>query len=66
MEQDVLQGCNTIKGMTWDIEYTDEFGQWWRSLLENQQEDTAAVVQLLAEAGPSLRFPYSSAINISP
>ncbi len=49
--------------MVWDIEYTDEFGDWWKTLLEAQQEDTAAVVGLLAEAGPSLRFPYSSAIN---
>lgn len=49
--------------MAWDIEYTNEFGQWWETLLDTQQEDTAAVVELLAEAGPSLRFPYSSAIN---
>lgn len=49
--------------MAWDVEYTDEFGQWWDTLLKIQQEDIAAVVELLTEAGPSLRFPYSSAIN---
>lgn len=51
-----LQGCNIVD-MTWDVEYTDEFGLWWDSLLGSQQEDTAAVVQLLTEAGQIWVFP---------
>ena len=49
--------------MSWDIEYTDEFGQWWSSLSEGEQVSLAASVQLLEERGPALGFPHSSAIN---
>ena len=49
--------------MTWDVEYTDEFGVWWRGLTEAQQESLAASVQLLEHRGPALGHPHSSAIN---
>lgn len=49
--------------MSWNVEFTDEFGEWWSGLSEDQQEDFAAVVQLLEEYGPQLPFPYSSGIN---
>lgn len=49
--------------MSWDIEYTDEFGDWWRSLPGEEQESLAASVQLLEERGPTLGFPHSSGIN---
>ncbi len=56
-----------IKGificMNWDIEYTDEFGQWWDTLSEPEQESLAASVHLLEERGPNLGFPHSSGIN---
>jgi hypothetical protein len=29
--------------MSWSIEYTDEFGEWWNELSENQQEDFTAI-----------------------
>ena len=45
--------------MTWNIEYTNEFGDWWAVLAEGVQEDMAAVVELPAEHGPGLRFPFS-------
>lgn len=48
--------------MTWIVEYTDEFGVWWGTLTRAEQEDVAAVVQLLDERGPRLPFPYSSGI----
>ena len=51
--------------MGWDVEYTDEFGQWWETLAESQQEDVAAVTELLIGEGPKLRFPYSSGIERS-
>jgi len=28
----------------WEVEYTDEFGDWWGSLSESEQIDVAAVV----------------------
>lgn len=49
--------------MTWDVEYTDEFGEWWQSLTEAEQESLAASVQLLEQRGPALRHPHSSGIN---
>ena len=49
--------------MGWDVEYTDEFGGWWRSLSEDEQVSLAASVRLLEERGPNLCFPHSSGIN---
>ncbi len=49
--------------MAWKVEYTDEFGKWWDSLDESEQDDTAATVGLLEEKGPSLPFPYNSGIE---
>ena len=49
--------------MTWDVEYTDEFGDWWQSLTEAEQESLAASVQLLELRGPALGYPHSSGIN---
>ena len=49
--------------MTVNIEYTDEFGQWWSNLTVTEQNDIAVVVMLLEEKGVSLGFPYSSKIN---
>ena len=51
--------------MIWDVEYTDEFGDWWAELTEFQQEDVTAVVELLGDHGPRLPFPYSSGIGSS-
>jgi len=47
----------------WDVEYTDEFGEWWASLPEAEQISVAASVRLLEERGPHLGFPHSSGIN---
>lgn len=47
----------------WCVEYTDEFEEWWNSLIEDEQVDVAACVGLLEEQGPNLKFPYSSGIN---
>ncbi len=51
--------------MKWDIEYTDEFGGWWATLIEPEQESVKASVELLSEFGPNLRYPYSSGITTS-
>ena len=49
--------------MAWDIEYTDEFGDWWNTLTVDQQDDLVSVVKLLEEKGPQLPFPYSSSVK---
>jgi hypothetical protein len=47
----------------WDVEATDAFEEWWRTLSEQEQDDVTAVVELLEERGPKLPFPYSSGIE---
>ena len=51
--------------MPWSVEYTNEFGEWWESLSEGQQDDTTVIVELLEEDGPDLRFPRSSGLHAS-
>jgi hypothetical protein len=48
-----------------EIEYTNEFGEWWMMLSEQQQDDATAVISLLGDRGTSLGFPHSSGINNS-
>ncbi len=48
--------------MTWDIEFTDEFENWWNSLQESEQVSVGASVELLENLGPNLGFPHSSGI----
>ena len=43
--------------MSWGVEYTNEFGAWWTGITDSEQEDVAAVVELLMEHGPELPFP---------
>lgn len=49
--------------MSWGVEYTDEFGDWWSGLSEGEQEALDASVRLLEERGPALGFPHSSGMN---
>ena len=49
--------------MEWEIEFTDEFEQWWNGLTEDEQIAVAAKVRLLEERGPSLPYPHSSDIR---
>jgi hypothetical protein len=47
----------------WEIEYTDEFEEWWLNLSKDQQEDIAVSVQLLRDMGPSLPRPHADTIK---
>jgi hypothetical protein len=49
--------------MSWNVEYTDEFGMWWTVLDEDEQESIAVTVTLLEHKGPFLSYPYSSGIQ---
>ncbi|MGA7906748.1 MAG: type II toxin-antitoxin system RelE/ParE family toxin [Candidatus Sulfotelmatobacter sp.] len=48
--------------MSWEIEFTNEFEQWWNSLDAAEQEDIAASVMLLRERGPSLGRPNADVV----
>jgi hypothetical protein len=49
--------------MAWAVEYTDEFGAWWKNLTEAEQEDVDAHVRELERRGPMLPFPFSSDVK---
>ena len=51
--------------MPWEVEYTDEFEEWWARLSENQQDALVATVGMLTEYGPNLPYPYSSSVRAS-
>ncbi len=51
--------------MSWEVEYTDEFEEWWTDLDAEEQVSVEAVVEVLAEMGSSLPFPYSSDLKSS-
>jgi hypothetical protein len=51
--------------MEWEVEFTDEFGHWWESLGEGEQESVRASVKLLEDFGPGLPYPHSSSVTTS-
>lgn len=51
--------------MTWTVEHTGKFEEWWNSIDEDAQVDIDACVRLLEERGPQLPFSYSSGIATS-
>jgi hypothetical protein len=51
--------------MSWQVEYTDEFGAWWEDLTEDEQEQITAAVRVLEREGPALRRPLVDTIKQS-
>lgn len=49
--------------VTWQVEYTDEFGEWWDMLSGEERTRVIASVSLLERLGPNLPFPHSSGIS---
>jgi hypothetical protein len=49
--------------MEWEVEVTDYFEAWWNDLTEAEQEDVAAMIELLESRGPQLPYPFSSGIH---
>ena len=54
-----------IADVEWEVEFTDEFGEWWDDLSEGEQDAVAIKVGLLWQVGPALRRPHSGSINTS-
>ena len=48
-----------------EIEYTDEFEQWWNDLSEKEQKDIANDVKVLGLLGPSLGRPRVDTVKNS-
>jgi hypothetical protein len=53
--------CAILGGVGWEVEYTDEFGSWWKSLSEDEQINFG--VRLLQERGPNLKRPFADTIS---
>jgi hypothetical protein len=49
----------------WDVEFSDEFGEWWDGLNTAEQKSVDFTVSLLQELGPTLRMPHSSGVETS-
>ena len=49
--------------MKCDVQYADEFGEWWNNLDDGEQESVASCVKLLEARGVTLGYPYSSSIE---
>jgi hypothetical protein len=47
----------------WEVEFTDEFGEWWDSLSEREQDAVAVGVELIRQLDPGLPRPYSDTIK---
>ena len=47
----------------WEVEFTDEFSQWWDDLTEAEQDAVAATVQVLQQLGPGLPRPHSDTLK---
>jgi hypothetical protein len=47
----------------WNVEYTDEFAEWFETLTEREQDAVDRCVQLLAQLGPGLGRPYVDTIK---
>lgn len=52
-----------LTGMSWEVEFTDEFESWWTGLNESIQNAIDRTVHLLEAKGPTLPFPHSSDIR---
>jgi hypothetical protein len=51
--------------MAWEVEYTDQFAQWWDELAEEEQDAVTAAVQILERRGPDLGRPLVDTIKQS-
>ena len=49
--------------MAWEVEYTDQFGNWFENLDEDQQESVVIAVEVLQGHGPGLGRPLVDTIK---
>lgn len=49
--------------MGWEIEYTDEFGEWWEGLSEVEQRSVIPAVGKLEAEGPALGRPLADNVS---
>jgi hypothetical protein len=47
----------------WDVEFTDQFGQWWDTLSASEQQTVDAAVRVLEQRGPGLGRPLVDTVE---
>lgn len=52
-----------MSGAQWEVEFTDQWGAWYRGLTEEAQEKVTARVDVLAERGPGLGRPLVDTVE---
>jgi hypothetical protein len=52
-----------IKSVAYEVEFSDEFGEWWENLPPEEQESIAFSVRLLEEEGINLKRPQADTIK---
>jgi hypothetical protein len=51
--------------VAWEVEFTDEFGEWWEGLTVAAQTDVDATVLVLRQFGPALTRPLADTVRNS-
>ena len=51
--------------MVWDVEFTDEFFDWWNGISQSEKDSVSNSVNFLIQQGVNLRHPHSSGIRSS-
>ncbi|MBI3670762.1 MAG: type II toxin-antitoxin system RelE/ParE family toxin [Acidobacteria bacterium] len=51
--------------MEWEVNYTDQFEDWWNTLDADEQESIDTKVILLQRVGPSLGRPHADVVHSS-
>lgn len=49
--------------MAWEVEFTDQFEDWFAGLREQDQDRVATAVVVLQERGPGLGRPFADSIK---
>ena len=49
--------------VAYDVEFSDQFGEWWDALSAGEQESVAFSVRLLEEEGVNLRRPQADSVK---
>lgn len=52
-------------GIPWEVEFTDEFEEWWETLTADEQEGVRVAVDALQERGPVLGRPFVDTVKDS-
>lgn len=47
----------------WEVEFTDQFGEWWDTLAASEQQSIDAAVRVLEQRGPGLGRPLVDTVE---